>query len=75
MKTAPQKIDVTVSLTPAAYGMLVAMAAYDRKGSVEDWIVHDIATGISSFCEAIGDTDECVELFKTGKVARSEEAA
>lgn len=70
-----QNVEVTVSLTPAAYGMLVAMAAYDRKASVEDWIVDDVAKGISSFCEAIGDTDECVELFKTGKVARAGEVA
>ena len=59
-------VKVAVYLTPAAHGLLVAMAAADDHGDVEECIRQKMAKEVSSWMESIGCTQAAESLFLSG---------
>ncbi len=67
MNIAPLERDrpvrVTLSLSPGAYGLLVAMAAHDEAPDVETAIMDALASVVTGFMEATTSSSVVPELF------------
>jgi hypothetical protein len=72
---ASPRVEVTLSLCPAAYGLLVAMAAYDEIVSVEACILTQLSENIEAWCKAISRAENVQELFLSGEVLVKKEEA
>ena len=67
-------VPVTIYLTPSAHGMLVAMAAYDERDTLEELIQHQLSTDVSSWLEGVS-ADHCEDLFLRGGVGKKKGGA
>ena len=72
---ADKPVEITLRLTPAAYGLLAAMAAYRDEPDVETCILTQLSENVEAWCEAASNQAVVQELFMSGKVVVKKEAA
>ena len=68
-------VSITLELTPAAHGLLVAMAAYRDVATVENFIKTQLAESVEAWCEGVSNHGSVQELFLSGKVTVEKEEA